>query len=466
MCDTVIAMPPATSDGAVWFGKNSDREPGEAQVVEHLPEASHRTSERLKCTYIEIPQAARTHEILICRPFWMWGAEMGANSRGVTIGNEAVFTRIPYDKVGLTGMDLLRLALERASSAAEALDLIKQLIVIHGQGGGCGYRNRSFRYHNSFIIADAAEAYVLETAGQFWASQRARGLRTISNVLSIGADFDDISADAYEFARASGWRRSSADFDFAKCFGDPRYSMMSGGKQRASCTLSRLKSGAGGVGFDELSATLRDHAGRLPSAGWRMQSPCAHASWWPTRHDGQTSGSMISRLAKDGPMHWVTGTSAPCLSVFKPVMLGGELLDAGPVPAGQYDSESLFWRHERLHRLVLADYSRSRGLFSAEIEALESKCRVAEQYAPSESGQPATQGPDGNRPWSAYWEEHRELIPQWTERILRGYKAGGALSLFQRYWREQCRMDRLPLRGSVTATNGGGPEEVLDGEAV
>lgn len=41
----------------------------------------------------------------------MWGAEMGANDKGVVIGNEAVWTKMnsPADKEEkLLGMDLLR----------------------------------------------------------------------------------------------------------------------------------------------------------------------------------------------------------------------------------------------------------------------------------------------------------------------------------------------------------------------
>src|SRR4051812_26833695 len=102
MCDTLVATPQYTADGALWFAKNSDREPGEAQLIEHLP-ARHQISAKLQCTYLEIPQAARTNEIVISRPFWMWGAEIGANEHHVAIGNEAVFTRLPYAKTGLTG---------------------------------------------------------------------------------------------------------------------------------------------------------------------------------------------------------------------------------------------------------------------------------------------------------------------------------------------------------------------------
>ena len=428
----------------MWFGKNSDREPGEAQLVEHHRASSFPAGAELACTYITIAQVRETNEILISRPFWMWGAEMGANSHGVAIGNQAVFTKLPYDKIGLTGMDLLRLALERASSAAEALDTITSLIAKHGQGGGCGYRNRAFRYHNAFVIADPSEAYILETAGRFWAAKKVTGISTISNALSIGSGFDRISDDAYTFAKSKGWCRSAADFEFARCFGDPRYSYFSGADTRRACTLTglttRVASGEG-IGFDEFAATLRSHGDLLPTSGRRMLMPCAHASWWPMRHDGQTSGSMISRLSGKGTAHWLTGTSSPCLSVFKPAILGGNILDTGPNAAGQYDPESLFWRHERLHRLVLADYQKYSALFDRERVELESKfCQRGT----------IDRGVQNDR-CSRMWDEHRRAVSNWTDRVLADYKGGAVLSPFQRYWRKQSRLDQFP-RGSDVRT--------------
>ena len=65
----------------------------------------------LQCTYIEIDQVARTHAVILSKPAWMWGAEIGANEHNVAIGNEAVWTKLggPGDKEEkLLGMDLLR----------------------------------------------------------------------------------------------------------------------------------------------------------------------------------------------------------------------------------------------------------------------------------------------------------------------------------------------------------------------
>lgn len=436
MCDTIVAVPPSTagnSGGTVWFGKNSDREPGEAQVVEHLPAQKFHFPTTLQCTYVELPQASQTHEVVLSRPFWMWGAEMGANEHGVAIGNEAVFTRLPVPKEGLTGMDLLRLALERASTAREALELIARLITDVGQGGLCGFRHKGFRYHNSFIIADPQEAWVLETADRFWVAERVRGVRTISNVLTIGQEFDLISEGAVEFARQQGWCKSAKDFNFAKAFGDPFYRFTSGGDVRRACTNRRLMQSDGKVSRADLFAALRDHAGRKPEQGWRLQMPCAHASWQRTRQSGQTTGSMISRLDIAGSLHWLTGTSSPCLSVFKPVVLGQGLILTGPPPGEGYDAESLFWRHERLHRLALGDYARRRAVI--EVERRELEARVLSLGHESQ--------PTANQCQQA-WTEHRAVLPNWSERMARMVSTDHRSWLTRHYWRQQNAVDRLP----------------------
>jgi dihydroxyacetone kinase len=83
MCDTIVVVRP----GGVLFAKNSDRDANEAQLLDWRAPREHSPSEKLRCSWIEITQVERTHGVLLSRPFWMWGAEMGANQHGVAIGN-------------------------------------------------------------------------------------------------------------------------------------------------------------------------------------------------------------------------------------------------------------------------------------------------------------------------------------------------------------------------------------------
>ena len=131
MCDTMGFF----HEGSAIFAKNSDRSPNEPQVLEYIPAKDHDETE-LKVTYTTVPQVPHTKAILISRPVWLWGAEMGVNEDGVCIGNEAVFTKGAYHKDNdtLIGMDYLRLALERASTAKEAVDVITELLPVFGQG--------------------------------------------------------------------------------------------------------------------------------------------------------------------------------------------------------------------------------------------------------------------------------------------------------------------------------------------
>lgn len=53
--------------------------------------------------------------------------------------------------------------------------MITGLLERYGQGGSCREDPMPFCYHNTFLLADRTEAWVLETAGRLWAAQRIQG---------------------------------------------------------------------------------------------------------------------------------------------------------------------------------------------------------------------------------------------------------------------------------------------------
>jgi hypothetical protein len=244
----------------------------------------------------------------------MWGAEMGANEHGVVIGNEAVFTREPYAKMGLTGMDFVRLALERGSTAPEACDVIVSLLKRHGQGGGCGLEDKNFTYHNSFLIADPRQAWVLETAGRHWANEQVQG-----NGLSI-----------------PGFAQRHADRLRTRVAGCAL-------RQRRTWELS-----AAALGPAELFAALRDHGSRTPWPTYSMisgglRAPCVHAGGLLA--SSQTTASWVADLRLGAFLHWVTATASPCVSLFKPVRVD-EPLPLGPAPTDRAEESCLWLRPE------------------------------------------------------------------------------------------------------------------------
>ena len=210
MCDTFVSLPSATADGSVILGKNSDREPNEAHELAFVP-AADQAKDRLRATHIDIAQVPHTHAVILAKPYWIWGAEMGVNEHGVAIGNEAVFTKAKREKkTGLLGMDLLRLALERAETADEAVEVITALLVRHGQHGQAGHTHKTF-YDNSYLISDRREAWILETVGRDWAAQRVDRTASISNGLTLGL----AERDLRRIAGREG-DRSSSDFLYTR----------------------------------------------------------------------------------------------------------------------------------------------------------------------------------------------------------------------------------------------------------
>lgn len=417
MCDTLVALPNHTASGRLVFAKNSDREPNEAQAILRVPAATHE-EEWLQCTYTRVPQVRYTHEVILSKPFQMWGAEMGANEHGLVIGNEAVFTRVkmPHRNTGLTGMDLLRLALERTAAADEALSCITELLERYGQNACGGYKNRKFFYHNSFIIADPEKAWVLETAGRHWTARRIHQFRSISNGLTIGTEYDRISAEAVDYAYRRGWLRDNEPFDFSKAYSDWFMTRVSSCNYRQRYTTERLEERQSDFSVESAMKILSSHEpqnGPFKLHRATTANICMHATGFTAPH--QTTGSMVAEMRSGAPSTiWLSGTSMPCLSVYLPFFFGGDTL------MGQYwnlpgaiEDDSLWWKAERLHRLISKNYHKGKSL-------IEEERRFFQQELIEEEARHIAEGASAEE-LDAFSHrvlaEYRRYLEEWTKRV-------------------------------------------------
>lgn len=381
MCDILYIPPTASYTGNTLFAKNSDREPAEAQAIEYIPRQVQLTT-TLQCTFISIPQVKETYACIISRPFQMWGAEMGVNEHGVVIGNEAVFTRIKFkkDNSGLTGMDMLRLALERSASAREALQCIINLLEIYGQDTCGGYQNKRFFYHNSFLIADPDEAFVLETAGKHWAVENVKTIRSLSNHLSINKP-DALSTEAKNFALHKKWIKKDEPFSFAKAYSDWLFTRLGRGSLRARTTCSLATSMQQPVTAYHCMKILQSH--NLPDSTFTPSrattaSVCMHATG--LFNPSETTGSMVAEIRKNKTHTvWLTGTPHPCLSVYIPFFLTEDnpLSETG-IPSEKPDN-TLWWIAEKMHRVLFRKYQQLKPKIDVERQRLQDEFIKTEQ---------------------------------------------------------------------------------------
>ena len=359
MCDSVVAVGAETTSGISLFAKNSDRQAWECQPFVQLPEAHHPPRSTVRCTHVEIPQVAETYRVMGHSPWWVWGFEQGVNEHGVAIGNHTVFSNeVLEPEPGLIGMDLVRLGLERGRDARESLEVIATLVETHGQGGSAMSADPGAAgYHNSFLLADPAEAWLLETSNRRWAARRVR-LSAASNHLSLGADWEIGSRDLESFARAQGWWRGGGRVDVAVAYRNRRVpGLVSEGRQRRALDL--LRAGRGRHDVAGLARLLRDHL--EGGQAWRPgAAPDDERFWTLCAHSDPvhwTTASMIAELPSNRPGPWPVwiGFGTPCTGIFLPVYLDGvipaPLARGGPEP----DPDSAWWVFKRLQDAVTPD---------------------------------------------------------------------------------------------------------------
>lgn len=290
MCDSLVALAPATAGGQTLFAKNSDRPPLEPQDIEW---SAPRVETSTRVTHIEIdahrdaagaPRA--THRTLLSRPRWCWGAEHGVNDASVAIGNHTIYTTLdprPFPDA-LIGMDLVRLGLERGSSARHAVEIMTGLLERYGQGGSGHDRSVTGRdkpYWSSFLVADPGDAWIVETSGATWEAEQVTATAALSNRTCI-ASFD------------AAHRHPGQPVERLI---DPRLA------------ASRAVLADRPVTIDSIAAHLRSHDS-CTEPGW---SVCMHVD-----DVEATTSSMIAVLAADGPPSALMLTGSPCRNEYTP----------------------------------------------------------------------------------------------------------------------------------------------------
>jgi secernin len=362
MCDTMVALAQATRDKTVIFAKSADCEVNEANALTRLPGKKHVKNEAVRITHLVIPQAEETYEVILTKAFWTYGCEIGINEYGLAMGEEAVYTTemAAETKDGIIGPDLMRLGLERARNCQEAIVVMTGLLEKYGQGGSAELKGNS-HFDSSFLMSDASEAYVLETAGREWAVREIDTVGSISNLLGIRKDWTQCSVEAAK----------KGALDWAATYGLPEVPPTLGAPERQSITHACLASAAGGITSRTIFDLMRHHdQGYHPATAEAHRNICVHAGpqenrWW------QADGVMVTEVDGDGAVIWVTGTSGNCVSIFKPVFLGVDLPDIGPTPTEHFDPRSLWWKHELLHRRAMADFDRLVPEIRADFDVLE-----------------------------------------------------------------------------------------------
>ena len=337
------------------FAKNSDRPPGEVQVAWPFGRRASAGC-TLRTQYLTIGDTG-AHATLLSCPTWLWGAEHGVNEHGVAIGNERVATT--HDAAAaapaLIGMDLVRLGLERARSAAEAVEVMAGLLESCGQGGIADAVHRE-AYDSSFLVADPAQAFVFETAGADYAAAPYPTGIAISNRITLGT----------EWTRASSGLVPGDDFGRYR---DREVDTRHADSRLAASRRFLASAPPGGLTPAATAAHLRDHG----TGPWGAPGSKGHVEPPPSRvgEDRRgvtvcmhvrglsvTAASMIAALPSgiaDGePLRVFVAPGSPCTSIFVPAF---PRTAAGPPPFVPLElSGEEFWHAaDTLRRRVEAD---------------------------------------------------------------------------------------------------------------
>ncbi|MBN2414317.1 C69 family dipeptidase [bacterium] len=390
-CDTWVARNDATRVAATLLAKNSDRTVFDCQPLFYYPAREWPAGSVIDLGRVTIPQSRKTYATIGSGPYWCWGYEEGMNEFGVAIGNEGIATRPLAElretvmsggsvEYGPTGMDLLRLGLERGKTAREALEVITSLLEAYGQfGSGLPTAGVEAAYDNSFLIADRKEAWILETAGRQWAARRiTESVGSISNMIRITTRWDIASEQLRSHALEKQWyRETDGLFNFEEVYG-------------SSTPAERLQTRRSRIRADRSCGLLRDHYGSITTA--TMAGIARDRGSTPAIDMDLTASSCVAEIPDDPDeiaVFW-WAPSVPSSSCYVPFFIeaggipdilsragtrGRKIVRPSAAERDEFSGDSYWWLFRDLADLVNLDRDSRIRTVRNEFDALEETFR-------------------------------------------------------------------------------------------
>ncbi|MBM3996534.1 MAG: hypothetical protein FJ303_20635 [Planctomycetes bacterium] len=347
--DMIVALKEASANGTTLFGLNHHAEPDARHSVQVNPGQMHDPGEMLHVGLIEIPQVRQTNSVLGLQRVGQWGFTHGINEHRVAIGVTGWHSRLASNGTSLTGDDLVRLALERSHKAHHAVEVLTDLLERYGQTPATAPRD------SILLIADSDEAFVLETAGRYWALLECGHTRVVTDAAMIRQDWRRLAPGLATYVIEQGWwNDDGSKIDFVRCLAEktPITSVASKRWGHASLALAQQQ---GAIDLYFLRRMLGDHF-------------VQNRDFLPNAKTALASSFLVDLHAEDQPpIAWVA-FGAPKVELYFPVCMQGQL------PAGFGEgipaSPSIQERINNLQRLTLGN---ERAHLATTIERLQAR---------------------------------------------------------------------------------------------
>jgi hypothetical protein len=276
----------------------------------------------------------------------------------------------------------------------------------------------------------------LETAGRFWVAKKVIFTAAISNCLTIGEDYDLKSDGLEDKAKQKGLYKSKGAFNFKKTFDTRFIPFFAASRERLqsghNCLQQTFQEPQ--INIQQMMNNLRTHYDQTASpATGTNRDICMHAGGFIRR--SQTCGSMVSRLCKNKNLHFFTGTSAPCMSLFKPVSFDYSINFGVLNPDEKTVDGSLWQRNEYIHRrLIFMD--KKRHVLQESIARTENEMLSVfeeKKFEPSKDDMIKAD----------------DIVRKWTDRCFHEYRHHTfhypSMSLYGRFWKKMNRQDGFIL---------------------